>query len=287
MAFYLTAFILGLAFVPLAIGIFLSVKIFNIPDITTDGSYTLGAAITGVLTLLQIHPILIMLAVLFTGAVAGSCTGLIHTKLKVNALLSGILVMTALYSVNLLIMGKSNIPLINTTTIFNLFFSEVTPAIQLGICLLFCLMLVLLIGRLLKTDFGITMRATGNNENMVTAQGVNVDNIKIIGLAISNALVALSGYLITQIQGFADINMGIGIVIAGLASVMIGEAFASKIKSRSMILQLLMVVIGTILFRLLLAFVLAQGIDQVYLKLLTAAIVLVILTFTKIKWRTN
>lgn len=287
MAFYLTAFILGLAFVPLAIGIFLSVKIFNIPDITTDGSYTLGAAITGVLTLLQINPLLTMIAVLLAGAFAGSCTGLIHTKLKVNALLSGILIMTALYSINLLIMGKSNIPLINSSNIFNLYFSDVTPAIQLGICLIFCIVIVLLIGRLLKTDFGITMRATGNNENMVIAQGVNVDNIKIIGLAISNSLVALSGYLITQIQGFADINMGIGIVIAGLASVMIGEAFASKIKSRSMLLQLLMVVAGAILFRLLLAFVLAQGIDQVYLKLLTAAIVLVILTFTKIKWRTN
>jgi len=137
---------------------------------------------------------------------------------------------------------------------------------------------------LLHTDFGLTMRAAGNNENMIEAQGLNPNKIKIIGLAISNALVALSGCLVTQLQGFADINMGIGIVIAGLASVMMGEAMSNRFKRSSILMPVLMVVLAAVLFRLFIAFILAQGIEQVYVKLFTAALVLVFLSMSKLNF---
>ena len=284
MEFYTVALLLGLAFVPLALGIFLSAKVFNIPDITTDGSFTLGAACFAVFILKPMHPILTTLLVLPVGALAGAATGLIHTKLKVNALLSGILVMTALYSVNLLIMERSNIPLIGAGNIFEQVNNADFLLKNMYIAVLIVVMVTGLIIWLLKTDFGLTMRAAGSNENMIEAQGVNPDKIKVIGLAISNSLVALSGCLVTQLQGFADINMGIGIVIAGLASVMMGEAISNRFKKSSIVMPVLMVVFAAILFRLFIAFILAQGIEQVYVKLFTAALVLVFLSVSKLNF---
>jgi putative ABC transport system permease protein len=284
MDFYAVALLLGLAFVPLALGIYLSAKVFNIPDITTDGSFTLGAAGFAVFILKPINPIFATLLVLPLGALAGAITGIIHTKLKVNSLLSGILVMTALYSVNLLMMERSNIPLIGTGSIFE----QVNNSNYLSINMLKAITIVVVITALLiwllHTDFGLTMRAAGNNENMIEAQGVNPNKIKIIGLAISNALVALSGCLVTQLQGFADINMGIGIVIAGLASVMMGEAMSNRFKRSSILMPVLMVVLAAVLFRLFIAFILAQGIEQVYVKLFTAALVLVFLSVSKLNF---
>ncbi len=284
MEFYTVALLLGLAFVPLALGIFLSAKVFNIPDITTDGSFTLGAACFAVFILKPMHPILATLLVLPVGAIAGAATGVIHTKLKVNALLSGILVMTALYSLNLLIMERSNIPLIGAANIFEQVNNAEFLLKNMFIAVLIILMITALIIWLLKTDFGLTMRAAGSNENMIEAQGVNPDKIKVIGLAISNSLVALSGCLVTQLQGFADINMGIGIVIAGLASVMMGEAISNRFKKSSIVMPVLMVVFAAILFRLFIAFILAQGIEQVYVKLFTAALVLVFLSVSKLNF---
>jgi putative ABC transport system permease protein len=276
--------LLGLAFVPLALGIYLSAKVFNIPDITTDGSFTLGAACFAVFIFKPLHPVLATLLVLPLGALAGAATGLIHTKLKVNALLSGILVMTALYSVNLLIMERSNIPLIGTANIFEQVNYADFLLKNMFIAVLIVVIVTGLIIWLLKTDFGLTMRAAGSNENMIEAQGVNPDKIKVIGLAISNSLVALSGCLVTQLQGFADINMGIGIVIAGLASVMMGEAISNRFKKSSIVMPVLMVVFAAILFRLFIAFILAQGIEQVYVKLFTAALVLVFLSVSKLNF---
>ena len=284
MEFYTVALLLGLAFVPLALGIFLSAKVFNIPDITTDGSFTLGAACFAVFILKPMHPILATLLVLPVGAIAGAATGVIHTKLKVNALLSGILVMTALYSLNLLIMERSNIPLIGAANIFEQVNNAEFLLKNMFIAVLIILMITALIIWLLKTDFGLTMRAAGSNEHMIEAQGVNPDKIKVIGLAISNSLVALSGCLVTQLQGFADINMGIGIVIAGLASVMMGEAFSNRFKKSSIVMPVLMVVFAAILFRLFIAFILAQGIEQVYVKLFTAVLVLVFLSVSKLNF---
>ena len=284
MEFYAVALLLGLAFVPMALGIFLSAKVFNIPDITTDGSFTLGAAGFAVFVLQPINPVIATLLILPLGALAGAATALIHTKLKVNALLSGILVMTALYSINLLIMGRSNIPLIGAGSLFeqvnnpDFLFLNMLKAIGIAV------LITVLIVWLLNTDFGLTMRAAGSNEAMIEAQGVNPDKIKIMGLAISNSLVALSGCLVTQLQGFADINMGIGIVIAGLASVMMGEAISNRFTRSSILMPVLMVVVAAILFRLFIAFILAQGIEQVYVKLFTAALVLVFLSVSKLNF---
>ena len=284
MEFYAVALLLGLAFVPLALGIFLSAKVFNIPDITTDGSYTLGAATFAILILKPMHPLLATLLVLPLGAMAGAITGIIHTKLKVNALLSGILVMTALYSVNLLLMQKSNVPLIGTASIFEQVNNPEFLWRNMMVAILLAAFVAAIIIWLLNTDFGLTMRAAGSNESMIEAQGVNPNKIKIIGLAISNALVALSGCLVTQLQGFADINMGIGIVIAGLASVMMGEVMSNKLRGSAVLWPVLMVVLAAVLFRLFIAFILAQGIEQVYVKLFTALLVLVFISLSKLSF---
>jgi putative ABC transport system permease protein len=270
MTFYLSAIILGLGFSLLALGIYLSLRVFNFPDITTDGSFTLGGAVTAVMLVDGYNPFTTLIAALIVGAVAGMCTGIVHTKLKVNPLLSGILMMTALYSVNLIIMGRSNIPLIEQKNIF-----DSIQLNELSSMILFVMVFWILISLLLKTDFGLAMRATGNNEQMIRSLGVNTDRMKITGLAISNSLTALSGYLITQYQGFADINMGIGIVILGLGSVMIGEIFVRP-SMTNIFIRLAAIILGSILFRLVLAAALASGVDAGYLKLVVALIVLAV-----------
>lgn len=283
MDFYLTALLQGLCFSGIALGIFISMKIFNIPDITTDGSYTLGAAVSGILLSHHLSAGLIFPIVLVAGALAGVCTGLIHTKLKINPLLSGILVMTGLYSINLSIMGRSNIPLLNFTTLFD----SITVSGDLNqntliILSAIVLLLILLIGYILKTDFGIAMRATGNSETMVRALGVNTDRMKVIGLALANGLTAVSGYLITQFQGFADINMGIGIVIVGLGSVIIAETFINWWGIESVWFTLMLVCLGAVIFQFVLALTLSIGIDATLLKLLTALFVLFIVSLPRL-----
>jgi putative tryptophan/tyrosine transport system permease protein len=277
MNFYLTAVLLGLGFASLALGIFLTMRIFNIPDITTDGSFTLGGAVTAVMMTSDTNMWGIFPVVFLCGALAGSVTGLIHTKLKVNALLAGILVMTALYSVNLSIMGRSNVPLMNATGLL-----QQTLSSQIVILLVFALLLWLVLTWLLKTDFGLTIRATGNNESMIRALGVNTDKIKIIGIALANGLIALSGFLVTQVQGYADINMGVGIVILGLGSVMIGEIVAKGFRNAGISLHLLAAIVGCIIFRLILAFALSLGIDAMYLKLVVSALVLLAISIPNI-----
>ncbi len=281
--FYLTALQLSLCLGPMALGIFITMKIFNIPDITTDGSYTLGATVTAVL-LTQHWPALAVLPIcLLAGSFAGICTGLIHTKLRIDALLAGILVMTGLYSVNLIILGRSNIPLINTPSLFysfSIFSNDIYN--QLFIAIIIILILILLVNYLLITDFGIAMRATGNNPIMTKSLGINNDFIKIIGLGIANALTALSGFLVAQYQSFADINMGIGIVITGLGSVLIADALRIWMNITNIGIQILLVLVGSLLFQLVLAFTLAMGIDPNFLKLVTAIFVLLIVALPRV-----
>ncbi len=281
--FYLTALQLSLCLGPMALGIFITMKVFNIPDITTDGSYTLGAAVTAVL-LTHHWPLAATLPLcMLAGSVAGVCTGLIHTKLKIDALLAGILVMTGLYSINLIILGRSNIPLINILTLFSsfsIFSNDIYN--QLFIVLVIIVLLVFLLNYLLKTDFGIAMRATGNNPNMTKSLGINNDMIKITGLAIANALTALSGFLVSQYQSFADINMGIGIVITGLGSVLIADALRLWMNVTGIGMQILLVLAGSFLFQLVLACTLAMGIDPNFLKLVTALFVLFIVALPRV-----
>jgi putative ABC transport system permease protein len=286
MDFYLTALLQGLCFSGIALGIYISMKIFNIPDITTDGSYTLGAAVTAILLTHHQPGYIILPAVIIAGGVAGALTGIIHTKLKINALLAGILVMTALYSINLSVMGRSNLPLINTASIFTLLHLVNDPNQNaFWILLVFVAVITLIIGYLLKTDFGIAMRATGNSESMIRALGVNTDRMKITGLAIANALTATSGYLISQLQGYTDISMGIGIVIVGLGSVIIAEAFINWFRITSIWVSLVLVLAGAIIFQFVLALTLDIGVDATLLKLVTAVFVLLIVSLPRLSFK--
>jgi putative ABC transport system permease protein len=284
MSYYIAAILLGLALASMGLGVFISMRIFNIPDITTDGSYTLGAVVTATLLTLHVPVYLLAFIVFAAGAMAGMLTGFIHTRLKVNALLAGILVMTALYSVNLSIMGRSNLPLIETASVFDLFnFLHNALYAEVTILITFVVLLGFLLTQLLKTDFGIAMRATGNSETMARSLGVNTNRMQITGLGISNGLVALSGFLVAQYQGFADINMGIGIVVVGLGSVMIGETLSTWLQLKSPAGRILGIILGSLLFRLILAFVLTTGISPNLLKLVTAGIVLLVVSLPGLK----
>lgn len=275
---------MGLGFASLGIGVFISMRIFNIPDITTDGSYALGAVITGIMLSHNVPILIVLFSAFIAGTLSGFSTALLSTKLKVNTLLSGILITSALYSINLVLMGRSNLPLLNFDLILDLFsFIENKILRELIILFLFAATVWFIISWLLKTDFGLSMRATGNNENMIKAFGVDADKMKILGLGISNGLVALSGFMISQYQGFVDINMGVGIVILGLGSVMIGETIANWLRITSIELKLVSVIIGCILFRLILALTLSLGVDPILLKLITAIIVLVFVSLPNLR----
>lgn len=275
MIFFITAVILGLALSAMGLGIFITMKIFKIPDITTDGSYTLGATITAILLLQQWPWWATLLCVLIGGALAGVLTGLVHTRLKIDALLAGILVMTGLYSVNLSILGRSNIPFVNTPTLFSsleVFSKEIFN--ELTIVGGFLLLLIALLSYLLRTDFGLAMRATGDSPSMAAAQGINNRRMKITGLALANALTALSGFLVAQYQGFTDVNMGIGIVLVGLGSVLIGDALIQWLHVRKIWLRLVLIITGCLLFQLVLALALSFGIHPNLLKLITTLFIL-------------
>jgi len=227
---------------------------------------------------------LVIPVIIGVGAIAGAITGLIHTKLKVEPLLAGILTMTGLYSINLIILGRSNVPLINVATIFShLHFFQNNTYNEFAGALVFIALLVLIIAYVLRTDFGIAMRATGNSPSMAGAQGINNNKMKILGLAIANALTALSGYLVAQYQNFSDINMGIGIVITGLGSVLIGDALIKWGNIRSVYGQLGMVLVGSVVFQLVLAMTLTMGVDPNLLKLVTALFVLGVVSIPRLK----
>lgn len=284
MEFYLTALVLGLCLSAMALGIFISMKIFNIPDITTDGSYTLGAVVTAILLTAHWNAFAIIPIVLLLGAIAGTMTGFIHTRFKIEALLAGILVMTGLYSVNLTLLGRSNVPLLDVSTVFsNVHLFSHSVYNNVGVSLIFISIITCIVGYMLRTDFGIAMRATGNSPTMTRALGINNNRMKIIGLAIANSLTALSGFLVCQFQNFTDINMGIGIVITGLGSVLIADALIRWWNIRSVLTSLIIVVFGSIIFQMVLAFTLSIGVDPNLLKLVTALFVLIIVIIPRLK----
>lgn len=281
--FYLTAIILALCLAALCMGCFVTMKVFNIPDITTDGSYTLGASVCAVLLTHGLTWYAVLPICMLAGAMAGVCTGLIHTKLKIDALLAGILVMTGLYSINLIILGRSNVPLTKTSNIFNaLPFLSDGAYNQFITGLIIGVILAAILIWLFKTDFGIAMRATGNSASMTRAMGVNNDRMKITGLAMANSLTALTGYLVAQYQGFADINMGIGIVITGLGSVLIADALRLWFNITAISVQIILVIAGSFIFQLVLAVTLSLGIDPNMLKLITALFVLLIVALPRV-----
>ena len=273
----------------LALGVFISFRIFAFPDITADGSVTLGASVAATLLVHGVSPPLASITGFFAGMIAGACTGTLHTRFKINPLLSGILVMTALYSVNLHIMGKSNVPLLTVNTLekqseriglrvsggatsFSLAGWEVSVRDASILCAIgvTVFMTGALLYLFLRTNLGMAMRATGDNAQMIRALGVNEANMIVFGIAISNGLVALSGALLAQYQGFADVGMGIGMVVWGLASVIIGEALVG---TNQVGLTIIGAVMGSVLFRLLVALALRWGLSPNDLKLITAVFV--------------
>lgn len=264
----------SLIFAIMVLGVYISFKILNFPDMTVDGSFPLGAAISAKLLTLGVNPYLTLFVALICGALAGGTTGLIHVKLKVQDLLAGILTMTALYSINLRIMGKSNIPLFEEENIFNTDYSIIITIIIL------ILISKLFLDYLLKTKFGFALKALGDNENLVVSLGLNEKKYKVYGLIIANAFVAFSGAILAQYQGFADIGMGTGTIVIGLASIIIGDTIFGKTRKIS---GTSVVIIGSILYRAVLALTLSLGMDASDLKLITTIIVLIILWLQKLK----
>ena len=264
----------SLIFAIMVLGVYISFRILNFPDMTVDGTFPLGAAISAKLLTLGVNPYLTLLVALVAGAAAGAVTGLIHVKLKVKDLLAGILVMTALYSVNLRVMGKSNIPLFEEDNIFNTEYSMMITIVVLILISKFVL------DYLLKTKFGFALKALGDNENLIVSLGLNEEKYKIYGLMIANAFVAFSGAVLAQYQGFADVGMGTGIIVIGLASIIIGDTLFGK---RRRFAGTTIVIIGSILYRGVIAVTLSMGMDASDLKLITSVIVIVILWIQKQK----
>lgn len=274
---------LGLIYALVATGIFITFRIHNFPDITVDGSFTLGAAVSAVLIYSGVDPFTSLAAAFAAGSLAGVCTAEIHNRLNVNGLLAGILVMSGLYSINLHLMGRANIPLLDRTT-FITYIQAINPGMPEEAFTLLALIPAMIFFWLawsvfFKTDFGISMRVTGNNPVMASAAGVNPDRMKTFGIALANGLTAVAGGLVAQYQGFADVGMGIGTIIIGLAAVIIGE---SVFRGRSIYLKVLGVILGSVIFRLIIACALAAGMNPIDLKLLTSLFVLGTLAASKV-----
>ena len=251
-------------FAIMVLGVYLSYKILDFPDMTVDGSFPLGGAVASAILIKGGNPILALVVATLCGAIAGLITGMIHVKLKVTNLLAGIIVMTGLYSVNLRVMGKSNIPLFSVKHLFN---GNMIPIVALVILLILA---KITIDYLLKTKFGFALKALGDNETLVISLGIDEKKLKIYGLMIANSFVALSGAILAQYQGFADVGMGTGTIITGLASIIIGEAIFKK---RSFISMSMTVILGTIIYRTIIAMSLKLGMNASDLKLITSILV--------------
>ena len=280
---FLGAIEIGLIFALVALGVFLSFRVLNFPDLTVDGSFPLGAATVATLIVSGMNPALATLIAVAAGAIAGLTTAWLNVRFGILHLLASILTMIALFSINLRIMGKPNVALINQDTVINLF-AFLSPTIAamgmpvratLKVVALAVIVLIvgLALGRFLKTEFGLAMRATGANARMARAQGVSTSMHIYVGMALSNALVALAGALFAQTAGFADVTVGTGTIVSGLAAVILGETL---FRSRSIVAMLLACVIGAIIYRIAIALALNTswlGLQASDLNLVTAVLV--------------
>lgn len=258
----------GMIYALMALGVYITFRILDFPDLTVDGSFTTGGAIAAVMVTGGVAPWIATITAFGGGMVAGALTGLIHTKGRINGLLSGIVMMIALYSINMRIMGKPNVSLLGENTLF----SSVPELLLMPFIVI---IVKLLLDLFFHTDLGLALRATGDNQRMIRSFGAHTDHTIILGLSLSNGLVALSGALIAQSSGFADISSGIGMIVIGLASVIIGEAIFG---ARTVFFATLAVVLGSIVYRFIYALALRiEWLEQTDLKLITAAIVVVAL----------
>jgi putative ABC transport system permease protein len=268
----------GLVFGFVAIGVYLTFRVLGFPDLTVDGSFALGGAVAAVLITNGVNPFLATLAALGAGICAGLATSLLNTKLRIPALLAGILVMVALYSINLRIMAGANVGLLREVTIFTLTSQflglETRIAYQLMVVGVLAAIVFFILNWFLRTEIGLALRATGDNEQMVRGFGVDTDKTTILGVAISNGLVALGGAVVAQGQKFADVGMGIGMIVMGLAAVIIGEAI---FRPKGVARLLLAVLGGTFIYRLVISVALRLGMAPGDLKLITAVLVIIAL----------
>ena len=292
----------GVIFAIMALGVYLSFRILDFPDLTVDGSFVTGAAVSALMIVNGMPTGVAILGALLAGLVAGSITGLLNTKGKVNPLLSGILMMTALYSINLRIMGQSNIPLLNQETFFtqlrnifeslgiDQFFDQGLAALgvenlpstysALVIMLVVTFLIKFVTDYFLKTEVGLALRAIGDNEQMIRSFSANTNHLKVLGLGVSNGLVALAGGLYAQFTGFSDLNMGIGMIVIGLASVIIGE---SVVGTKTIGRTTLAVVVGAVIYRIVITLAIRSDfLDNGDTKLITALLVVLALVVPKV-----
>lgn len=271
----------GLLWGLMTLGVYLTFRILNIADMTCDGSFALGGSTCAILVTKGVNPLAAVFIAFLTGLVAGLATGLMHTKLKIHEILAGILSMIALYSINIRIMGKSNTPLLGVETLMTKMQSAfgISPNVASFIIgLIFGAAFIAALYWFMGTELGSCIRATGNNEKMVRAMGVDTDKIKLLGLMISNGLIALSGALVAQQQGYGDVGMGTGTIVIGLASIILGESIFSYFNKRfAFYVTLLSILLGSVVYRLIIAIVLQLGLKSSDLKLLTAIIVVIAL----------
>ncbi len=286
---FLSAVSQGLLWSILAIGVYITYRVLDFADLTTEGSFPLGAAVAAQCIVNGGNPFTATVMSFAVGLVAGFVTGILHTKLKIPGLLAGILVMTGLYSINLRVMGgKANLPLLKQTTIITAVverfsteakaFSNANAVMLVGIVSVVVVIFILWL--MFSTEFGFALRATGDNPKMISALGVNTDIMIILGLMISNGLISLAGGLIAQYNGYADVGMGVGTIVIGLASVIIGEVLLGR---RGMAWCLCSVVVGSILYRIIIALVLANKLQPTDLKLFSSIVLVICLSLPAVK----
>jgi putative ABC transport system permease protein len=280
----------GCLFAFLGLGVLITFRFFRFPDLTAEGSYPLGGAVVAALLVGRVNPFVATGVAALAGAAAGVVTGIVHTKFRINNIIAGIIVMTAIYSVNIRVMGRSNTPLLATASVFD---DAVAGFAALGLpvrggalanilVLIIALTVVALaLGAFFRTDLGLAVRATGENETMIRGLGVNTHRTKILGLAISNAVIALSGALVAQNHGFADIGMGIGVLVTGAAAVLIGEAIFGD---RTVGWWIVAAIVGVVIYRFLVALALRVGFQPTDLRLVTAFLLLVALMLPRLRF---
>jgi putative tryptophan/tyrosine transport system permease protein len=262
--------ILGL----MVLGVYISYKILDFPDMSADGSFALGGAIIALSLKNGLSPIAGSLLAIIGGLAAGLLTGLLHVKAKISNLLSGILTMGILYSLNLRIMGKANIPLFNTNHLFK---NNLSPVI---LSLVLVIIFKILLDLFLKTSLGYTLKAVGDNSQMVSSLGIEVDNMKVLGLMLSNSLICFSGSIMAQYQGFSDISMGIGTLILGIASIIIGQTLLKRIR---FLKETSIILIGTIIYQLTIYLAMNLGMSATDLKMVTSLVIVLFLVLGRMK----
>lgn len=272
--FWLKVLEQGLIFAVMAMGVHLTYRVLDFPDLSVDGSFALGAAVVAAAIIAGVNPALATLLAVVAGTVAGVCTGFLHVRLGVTNLLSGILVMTALYSINLRLMGRANLALFNFPTIFA---DGIPPLTVLAVI---ALAVKFILDTFLATRAGLLLRATGDNPHMLAGLGVTTGSTKLLGLAVSNGLVALSGAVMAQYQGFADVGMGQGTMVMGLGAVILGGALFSRVR---LLRGTTMTLVGTVAYRMCLALAVHLGLAPTDLKLITAVLVIGAIALAKVK----